>query len=119
MNIDVIIKKGIPVEQINIFEDRVVYNTTITTREYTKSRNAYPYLTGALMRSEVAAPIIKEGNKSYGLASGVDYAKKVWNYSNVNWTNPSTMPQWYYSVLNKNVEIILHNAISKAIKEIK
>ena len=119
MNIDVIIKKGIPVEQINRFEDRVVYNTTITTREYTKSKNAYPYLTGALMRSEVAAPIFKEGDKSYGLTSGVDYAKKVWNYNNVNWTNPSTLPQWYYNAFREKGALLLTNAVIKSIKEIK
>ena len=38
MNVEVKILKGIPVEQINKFEDRVVYNTALATREYVKSK---------------------------------------------------------------------------------
>ena len=119
MNIEVQIIKGIPEEQIDKFMDRVVYNSAVLTREYTKSSNAFPYLTGNLMKAEVAAPIINEGNKSYGLTNGVNYAIKVWNYKNVNWTNPSTQPQWYYSAFREKGVTLLINAVTKAIKEIK
>ena len=119
MDIEVKIIKGIPVEQIKKFEDRVVYNTTVTTREYTKSRNAYPYRTGTLMKKEVASPIINEDDKCYALTSGVDYAVKVWNYDNVNWTNPSTLPQWYYNAFRQKGALLLTNAVINSVKEIK
>lgn len=118
MNIEVKIIKDIPKNEINKFEDKVVYNTAVLTREYTKSANAYPYRTGELQRSEISAPIISSGNKSYGLSAGVGYAKSVWNYKNVNWTNSSTQPQWYYSIFRKQGASIMQNAVSRALKEI-
>ena len=117
MNVEVKILKGIPVEQINKFEDRVVYNTALATREYVKSRNAYPYLTGRLARSEIASPIVGS-NKTYGLTSGVDYAKYVWRMKDVNWTNPSTKPQWYYGAFKEKGYGFVTNAVIRAKKEI-
>ena len=117
MNIEVKIVKGLPVEQINIFEDRVVYDVAVLTREFTKSSKAYPYLTGELERQEVAAPIVGS-NKDYGLTAGVNYATRVYNYKNANWTNPSTEPQWYYNVFNKNGNTILSESVIRALKEV-
>lgn len=117
MNVEVKIIKGLPVEQISKFEDRTIYNTAITTREYTKSRNAYPYRTGKLMRSEVSSPITGS-NKEYGLTGGVDYAKDVWKMENVNWTNKNTKPQWYYSCFREKGAVLLTNAVIRALKEI-
>lgn len=117
MNIEVQIIKDIPKDQIKKFEDRTTYNTAVLTREYTKSANAYPYLTGELRRSEVSSPIVGSNN-SYGLIAGVKYAKRVWNYKNVNWTNASTQPQWYYSVFRQKGASIVNNAVSRALKEI-
>ena len=117
MNVEVILAKPIPVEQISNFEDKTVYNTAVLTREYTKSSNAYPYLTGKLQKSEVAAPIIGS-NKKYGLLAGVDYATTVWGYRNVAWTNPSTKPQWYYSEFREKGSIIVSNAVQRALKEV-
>lgn len=117
MNVEVEIIKDIPKEQINKFEDRVVYNTAILTREHTKSANAYPYLTGKLRASEISSPVVGS-NKEYGLTAGVKYAKAVWNYTNVNWTNPSTQPQWYYNVFKKEGTTIISNAVSRSLKEI-
>lgn len=109
--------KDIPKQEISKFEDKVVYNTAVITREYTKGQNAYPYLTGELARSEASAPVIGS-NKNYGLQTGVGYAKQVWNYTNVDWTNPSTQPQWYYSVFRKQGISIVSNAVNRALKEI-
>lgn len=118
MNIEFKVIKGIPEEQINKFQDRTVYNTAVLTREETKSLNAYPVRSGELKRQEIAQQII--GNdKEYGLGSGVDYAHRVYKYENVKWTNNSTLPHWYYSVLNKNGAMILANATVRALKEIK
>ena len=117
MNIEIKIIKGIPVEKISKFEDRVVYYAASTTREYVKGRNAYPYLSGRLARAEIAAPIVGR-NKQYGLTSGVDYAKYVWRMKDVNWTNPSTKPQWYYTAFKEKGALLLTNAVLKAKKEI-
>lgn len=117
MDIEVKIIKRIPKEQIDKFEDRVVYNTAVLTREYTKSRNTYPYRTGKLSRTESAVPVTGQ-NKEYGLGAGVDYAKYVYKMNNVNWTNPSTQPQWYYKNFNQHGAVILTGAVVKAKKEI-
>lgn len=117
MNVEVKIIKGIPTEQINKFEDRVVYNTAVATREYVKGRHGYPYRTGELQKSEIASPI-EGSNKTYSLSSGVDYAKTVYNYTNVHWTNPSTIPQWYYNAFRQKGALLLTNAVLKAKKEI-
>lgn len=118
MKVSVEIISGIPREQIEKFEDRVVYNTAVLTREETKSLNAFPIRTGELMRQEIAQQIIGD-NMEYGLGAGVSYAPRVYKYENVNWTNKSTLPHWYYSVYNKNGAIITENAVYRALKEIK
>lgn len=115
---DVKIIKGLPIEQIDQFVDKTVYNTAVITREFTKNANAYPYLTGELMRQEVAQPVVGS-DKNYGLLSGVDYAKYVWNFKKANWTNPSTKPRWYYSVFNKDGATILCDAVIKSLKGLK
>ena len=117
MNIEVQIIKGLPVEQINEFEDKTVYNCAAFTREMAKGLSAFPYRTGELMRSETKEPIVGS-NKEYGLMQGVDYAKYVWKMTNVNWTNPQTEPQWYYNTFNKNGVGILTDAVIRAIREI-
>lgn len=117
MNVEIKILKDLPTKQLNHFEDRVIYNTAVLTREYTKTANAYPYLTGNLRRSEVSSPILGS-NKSYGLQAGTNYAKAVWNMTNVSWTNKSTQPQWYYNILRRKGESIIQNAVSRALKEI-
>ena len=118
MKVEIEIVKDLPKAQINQFEDKVVYDIALYTREFTKNSNAFPYLTGELMRSEVALPIMGS-NKSYGLGAGVDYAKYVWKMENVNWTNPDTEKQWYYSEFEKHHANIVSMAVSSALKEIK
>lgn len=109
--------KELPIKQINKFEDRVVYNVAVFTREYTKGTDAYPYLTGNLARSEMAKPI-RGYNKTYSLLSGTGYDKYVWNMKNVNWTNKSTKPQWYFRQFRQSSGKIVKNAVSSALKEI-
>lgn len=118
MEVEITIKKELPKNQIEKFEDRVVYNVAVMTRETTKDNNFFPHLTGELERQEIAAPIIGS-NKTYSLQSGVDYAKYVWKMTNVNWTNKQTQPQWYYNAFYKTKEIITSAAVSKVLKEIK
>lgn len=118
MNIEVNIVQGIPTEQIETFEDRTVYNVAVLTREMTKTLRAYPVRTGELQRQEIEQEIIGS-NKEYGLGYGVDYAKRVYEYENVNWTNKSTLPHWYSSVLNKNGASILNDSVVRALKGLK
>lgn len=117
MNVNVKIIKEVPRNQINSFEDKTIYNTAILTREYTKSENAFPYLTGKLQRSETSSQVIGS-NKEYGLTAGVNYAKRVWQYNNVNWTNKSTEPQWYYNTYRRKSSVIVANAYNRALKEV-
>ena len=117
MNIEIEIVKGIPVEQINKFEDRTVYNTAVVTREFTKSKNTFPYLSGTLAREEIAAPIVGS-NKEYGLTAGTDYAVAVWKMNNVNWTNKNTQPQWYYRNFEEKGAVLLTDAVMRALKEV-
>ena len=109
--------KPLPEKQINQFEDRVVYNCALYTREYTKGTSAYPRLTGTLERTEIASPIMGS-NKTYSLNGGVDYAKYVWRMTNVNWTNKATRPQWYYTTFKNHAEKVVSQAVSSALKEI-
>ena len=117
MDIEIQIIKGIPKEQIEKFEDKVVYDVAVATREYTKSRNAFPYLTGTLRREEVSSPVVGS-NKEYGLTSGVDYATYVWRKTKARWTNPNTKPQWYYNCFNEKGALLLTEAVIKAKKEV-
>lgn len=118
MNVEIKIIKDIPTKQIESFEDRVVYDVAVETREMTKGLRAYPYLSGELERQEIAEPIIGS-NKEYGLSAGVDYAKYVYAYDNANWTNPNTEAHWYHTVFDKRKATIVTEAVAKALKEFK
>lgn len=118
IGVEVEIIKGIPEEQIDKFEDKVVYFTAIGTREYTKGRNAYPYLTGKLARAEIESPVIGS-NKEYGLLAGTDYAKYVYNFKKAKWTNKSTLPQWYHTAFKTRGKAIVMEAVAHSLKEIE
>ena len=117
MDIEVIVQKEIPVKDIQKFEQKTIYNTAVYTREYTKSSSAYPYLSGRLQSTEVSLPVLGSGME-YSLGAGVSYAMSVWNKTNANWTNPSTQPQWYYSIFKKQGATIVSQAVNTALKEI-
>lgn len=118
MNVEIEIVKGLPKQQIEQFEDKVVYNVAVMTRETTKANNFYPHLTGELERQEIKEPILGS-NMTYSLTGGVDYAKYVWKMTDVNWTNKQTQPQWYYNAFVKQKEVITTASVVKALKEIK
>ena len=117
INIDVSIIKDIPTKDITKFEDRVVYNAAMYTREYTKNLNAYPELTGELKKQEIKAPITGS-NGSYELLDGTTYAKCVYKMKGVKWTNKSTIPQWYDNVYKKKQDLIMEKAKQAALKEL-
>lgn len=118
MQVEVVIVKELPKKQIQQFQDKTVYYTAMLTREYVKNANAYPYLSGELARAEIQSPILGS-NKEYSLLSGVKYAKHVWNMNNVQWTNKSTIPQWYYNMYRQKGSIITTQAATRAYKELK
>lgn len=117
IEIEIDLVKPIPKEQLEKFEDRVIYNVAVNTREYTKSSDAYPYLSGELQRSEIAAPIVGS-DKVYGLDRGVDYASAVYKYENAKWTNKKTQPHWYMTNFKNQGNTIIHNAVASALKEV-
>ena len=117
VSVDVIFK-GLPKEKIEDFEDKVVYNVAVETREFTKGQSAYPYLTGELARQQIKAPITGS-NGNYNLLDGVKYAKYVWKMTNVNWTNQSTKPQWYKTVFRQKEKTIVDTAMQRAGGELK
>lgn len=118
IKVKVKVKKDIPEEQIEELEDRVVYNTAVLTREYTKGMNAYPVRTKELMQQEVRSPIPKLGNNKYGLLRGTDYAPYVYKMTNVRWTNKATIPQWYSTIYRRKQKTIVDTATERALKEI-
>lgn len=119
IGVNVSIPKGLPIEQIDNFVDRVVYNTALITKEETKKQEAYPFRTGLLSKTEFNSQIVGS-NKEYGLIAGVDYAVDVWGYpQNTNWTNPRTQAQWYETVYKNNKEKITDQAVRKALSELK
>lgn len=117
MEVEVVILKDIPSEQIGQFEDRVVYNVAVNTREFTKSSNSYPYLSGTLQANEISAPIMGN-NKEYALTRGVDYASYVYKFEKANWTNKNTQPHWYMTNFKTQGNTIITNAVHSALKEV-
>lgn len=118
MEVEVKVLKDIPKEQIKRFQDKVVYNVAVFTREFTKNIRAYPYLSGELQRQEVALPI-EGSNMEYSLGTGVDYAIKVYTYGNeTKWTNPDTLPHWYHKAFEKGCYTIVRRAVETSLKEV-
>lgn len=116
MNVEFKWIKPLPIKDINRFEDKMVYNVAMYTREFTKGTRAFPRLTGELERTEVASPIIGS-NKEYGLLAGTNYAKYVWKMTNVKWTNPSTKPKWYETQFKNGKEKIMAQALAVSLRE--
>lgn len=113
--------KPMPVKEISNWEDKVVYGIARTTLDFTNSMRHFPYLTGELQRASMSEGVVMETKGTYHLgARGVEYAPKVWNYGkNTNWTNKSTLPQWYKSTYNKYKDTINSIALKNAEGELK
>lgn len=114
--VDIQIVKDLPVDKIDRWEDKVVFEIARKTLDFTDSGSHFPYLTGTLNVASMNEGVVSEGNMTYHLGSrGVEYAPKVWSYGeNTNWTNPSTIPQWYFGVFEKYKNEILQDAIVEA-----
>lgn len=112
--------KPLPVKEISNWEDKVVFGIARATLDFTNSRRHFPYLSGELNRASMSEGVVRETKGTYHLgARGVEYAPKVWNYKNVNWTNKQTLPQWYKSVYEKYRNEINQVALKGAEGELK
>ena len=111
--VEIHIVKPLDVKAINEYMDKCVFGIARATLDFTNTGHHFPYLTGELNRASMSEGVIKEGFGTYHLgARGVDYAPKVWNYSqSTNWTNPSTYAQWYMTEFNKDKNVIVESAI--------
>lgn len=120
ISVSVQVTKDLPVNQINAWQDKVVYSMTRATLDFTNSKRHFPYLTGALNQASMAQGVVGN-NKTYTLgARGVTYAPAVWKYGEgTNWTNPSTLPQWYASVFERYKNEIIQLAVKNAESELK
>ena len=114
--VEIHIVKPLDVKSINDYMDKCVFGIARATLDFTNTGHHFPYLTGELNRASMSEGVIKEGFGTYHLgARGVDYAPKVWNYSqSTNWTNPSTYTQWYMTEFNKDKNVIVESAIKQA-----
>ena len=112
--------KPMPVKEISNWEDKVVFGIARATLDFTNSRRHFPYLTGELNRASMSEGVVRETKGTYHLgAKGVEYAPKVRNYKDVNWTNKNTLPQWYKSVYEKYRNEINQVALKGAEGELK
>ena len=111
--VEIHIVKPLDVKAINEYMDKCVFGIARATLDFTNTGHHFPYLTGELNRASMSEGVIKEGFGTYHLgARGVDYAPKVWNYSqSTNWTNPSTYAQWYMTEFNKDKNVIVESAL--------
>ena len=108
MNVEYIVLKPLDTKSITNFMDKTVYNIARTTLDMTTGH--FPRRTGDLERGSYAFGV-KGGNATYSLGTTVSYGKYVWDMKNVNWTNPSTLPQWYYTVFKNHSESIVSQAV--------
>ncbi len=121
IQVETVIIKDIPTENINQYKDKVVFGIARATLDLTNTKRRFPYLTGNLNQASMSEGVQKKGYCSYYLgARGVEYAPKVWNYpSTTNWTNKSTYPQWYLTEFQHDKNTIVSKAIKQALGELK
>ena len=118
INASVSIIKKLPVKELDMFTDRVVYNMADITLERTEGH--IPRLTGH-MHDDIFARGVKGSNKVYTL--GVDetpYAIYVWNMGKgTKWTNKQSYTKWFMTEFTNSREKIINQAVSRAKKVIK
>lgn len=119
-SVEVKVIKDLPVEQLRKWQDKVVYGMARVTLDITNSSHYFPYRTGALNQGSMAMGV-QGANSEYELgATGVSYAPRVWKFgADTNWTNPSTLPQWYVSTFSRHKTEIVQLAIKNAESELR
>lgn len=120
ITVKVQVVKDLPVEQLRKWQDKVVYGVARATLDFTNSNHYFPYRTGALNQGSMAMGV-QGANGEYELgATGVSYAPRVWKFGeDTNWTNPSTLPQWYVSTFSRHKTEIMDVAIKNAESELR
>lgn len=109
MNAQFIIQKPLNMAGVERFMDGVVKNTARTTLSMTAG--VFPRRTGDLERGSSAFGV-QGSHATYMLGTTVNYGKYVWKMNGVHWTNPSTLPKWYFKVFQNHKENILAQAIN-------
>lgn len=111
--VEVQVIKPLDEKAINEYMDKCVFAIARATLDFTNTGRHFPYLTGELNRGSMSEGVVKEGFGTYHLgARGVDYAPKVWNYSqSTNWTNPNTYAQWYMTEFQHDKNLIVESAL--------
>lgn len=109
MNAQFIVQKPLNVAGVERFMDGVVKNTARVTLDMTAG--SFPVRTGDLECGSSAFGV-QGGHATYSLGTTVNYGKYVWKMNNVHWTNPSTLPKWYYTVFRNHAESIISQAIN-------
>ena len=114
--------RNINVKQIHEFADLMILNCARITKDFTNSCGYFPRLTGNLQESSMSQEIRKEAEAVYCLdvPNGAEYAGYVWELGEgTNWTNPNTLPQWYYSTFEKYQNSIQQQAIKNALGSVE
>ena len=123
IQVSVEVTRPLPVEKLNQWQDKVVYEMARTTLDFTNTKQHFPRLTGALQEGSMATGVVSINKKTYGLdydKTTTTYAPRVWEYGyGTNWTNKSTLPQWYMSVFDKYKNEIVGLAIKDAESELR
>lgn len=111
VTVSVTVIKPIDNKGIKNFMEKTVRNSASVTLNMTTGR--FPRRTGKLEAGSYALGV-KGSGTTYTLGTTARYGKYVWGMSGVRWTNPSTLPQWYYRVFKNNKEMIISQAVRNA-----
>ena len=66
------------------------------------------------LRRATSSGGVRGGNGDYYIGSYTNYAKYVWNMSNVHWTTPGTNNKWFARTLKEKGSVITNSAINKS-----
>lgn len=123
IQVSIEVLKPLPKDKIERWQDKVVYGMARATLDFTSSKQHFPYLTGELQKGSMATGVVTINKKTYGLdydRTTTTYAPRVWQYGEgTNWTNKSTLPQWYISVFDRYTNEIVDVAIKNAESELE
>ena len=80
-------------------------------------------ITGIVVNiSSMNKGVVAMGDKTYGLGyeGTTAYAPRVWKMGdNTKWTNPNTLPQWYYRTFEKHHTELTQLALKNAESELR
>jgi hypothetical protein len=118
INAETTIIKKLPIDKLNEFTDRVVYNTADITLQRTE-----PHIPvrSKHMYDDIFARGVQGHNKVYTLGvNETPYAKYVWKMpQSTDWTNKRSYAKWFITEFRNEQEKIMNMAVNRAMKVIK